>query len=162
MSIEVVRADYANPDHGTALCMLIDSYASDPMGGSQPLEQDVLDDLMPGLAKQPNAISFIAYDNDEPVGLANCFMGFSTFEALPLLNIHDLIVLSSHRGKGVAKALFGAIEDQARAEKACKVTLEVLSGNGPAKALYSSLGYGDYALDPQMGTALYWQKRLAA
>ena len=60
----------------------------------------------------------------------------------------------------MARALFAALETEARARGACKVTLEVLSGNVPARALYASLGYGDYVLDPNAGHALFWQKRL--
>jgi ribosomal protein S18 acetylase RimI-like enzyme len=69
-------------------------------------------------------------------------------------------VVPAHRGKGVARALFAAIEGEAEARGACKVTLEVLSGNHRAKDLYVSLGYGDYQLDPEAGNALFWQKRL--
>ena len=92
----------------------------------------------------------------------NCVWGFSTFAASPLVNIHDLIVSPEARGEGVGKALFAAVEEIARDKGACKVTLEVLSGNEPAKALYASLGYGDYTLDPEQGTALFWQKKMAA
>ena len=31
---------------------------------------------------------------------------------------------------------------------------------GKAKGLYAALGYGDYVLDPQAGTALSWEKKL--
>ena len=71
-----------------------------------------------------------------------------------------MVVLPGLRGRGIGKALFAAIEDEAAKRGACKVTLEVLSGNDRAKALYASLGYGDYQLDPAAGQALFWQKRL--
>ncbi len=98
----------------------------------------------------PGAFSLIARLEGEAVGLANCFTGFSTFAIRKLVNIHDLVVAPSYRGRGIGRALFAAIEAQARAIGAAKVTLEVLSGNEPAKALYRSLGYGDYVLDPHM------------
>jgi ribosomal protein S18 acetylase RimI-like enzyme len=162
MSLEIVHVDYRNPDHADALVKLLNIYAVDPMGGGEPLPDAVRQNLPAALAEQPTAFSLIAFLNGQPVGLANCFHGFSTFAAKPLINIHDIIVVAEARGRGVAKALFSRIEAVAEAKGACKVTLEVLSGNGPAKALYSSLGYGDYALDPEAGTALFWQKRLAA
>ncbi len=162
MNVDVVIADYANPAHAEAVVTLLDAYACDPMGGGEPLCDDVREALIPGLAAQPNAMSLIAYADGSPVGLSNCFFAFSTFMARPLVNIHDIVVLPDYRGKGVARALFAEIERIANARGACKVTLEVLSGNTRAKALYASLGYGDYTLDPEAGTALFWQKRLAA
>jgi ribosomal protein S18 acetylase RimI-like enzyme len=162
MAVEVVRADYANPVDAEALRSLLNAYACDPMGGGEALCDDVMEEIVPGLAAQSNAVSFIAWLDGVPVGLANCFFGYSTFVARPLLNIHDVIVLREHRGHGIATALFAAIEAAANEANACKVTLEVLSGNEPAKSLYSGLGYGAYALDPQQGAALFWQKRLAA
>lgn len=35
--MRVVRADYANPVHAAAVVMLLNAYASDPMGGGEPL-----------------------------------------------------------------------------------------------------------------------------
>ena len=42
----------------------------------------------------------------------------------------------------------------------CKITLEVLSNNNPAKSSYKKYGFSDYQLDPEAGTALFWQKKL--
>ena len=161
MAVDIVRVDYRDPKQGADLVTLLDTYARDPMGGGTPLSDDLRADLLPRLAALSNAFSMIAYDDDTPVGLANCFTGFSTFAARPLVNIHDLVVDSAHRSKGIGRALFASIEALAAEMGACKVTLEVLSGNQPAKALYRSLGYGDYQLDPESGHALFWQKRLA-
>ena len=44
---------------------------------------------------------------------------------------------------------------------ACKLTLEVLDGNAPARALYRRLGFAAYQLDPAMGHAQFLQKWLA-
>ena len=162
MSLSIIRADYSDDAHGAAILSLLDAYARDPMGGGEPLSDDARANLLPALAQQPGAFSLIAYWDGEPVGLANCFTGFSTFAAKPLVNIHDIVTLPQARGRGVASAMFAEIERIAADLGACKVTLEVLSGNEPAKSLYMKLGYGDYALDPTSGTALFWQKRLAA
>jgi len=159
-TITIERADYANPRDAEAVVALLDAYARDPMGGATPLTAEVRAALVPGLAATPEAFSLIARMDDEPIGLANSFTGFSTFAARPLVNIHDVVVLPGHRGRGIARALFARVEAEARALGACKVTLEVLSGNAPARALYASLGYGDFALDPETGSALFWQKKL--
>ena len=162
MARSIVRADYADARHGRDLLAMLDVYARDPMGGGEPLTPAVHSALLDGLAAQPSAFSLIAYDDAAPVGLANCFFGYSTFAAKPLVNIHDLVVDPAQRSKGIARALFAEIETIAAKAGACKVTLEVLSGNHNAKALYASLGYGDFMLDPSSGNALFWQKRLAA
>jgi ribosomal protein S18 acetylase RimI-like enzyme len=162
MTLAVRLADYSNMQDGAELIHLLNLYAIDAMGGGEPLSEIVKNNLVEGLQSQPTAFSLIASIDGNPAGLANCFWGYSTFAAKPLINIHDIVVDPAFRGLGVAKALFAEIETIAAQKGACKVTLEVLSGNAPAKALYHSLGYGDYALDPKAGTALFWQKRLAA
>ncbi len=158
--LTVTLADYADPADAAAIVDLLDAYARDPMGGGEPLGDDVRAHLVERLAAHPGAFSLIARVAGEPVGLANCLTGFSTFAARPLVNVHDVAVLPGHRGKGIGKALFAAIEGEAKKRGACKVTLEVLSGNTPACALYASLGYGQYALDPAMGNAQFWEKKL--
>lgn len=160
LDITVAKADFADPADAAAIVAMLDVYACDPMGGATPLSDDVRERLVPALAQVPGAFVLLARVDGEAVGIANCFTGFSTFAARPLVNIHDMAVAPAHRGKGVARALFVAIEAEARAIGACKVTLEVLSGNHRAKELYASLGYGDFQLDPEAGHALFWQKRL--
>ncbi len=130
------------------------------MGGGEPLAVDARDRLIAGLKATPGAFSIIARADGVAVGLANCFMGYSTFAARPLVNIHDVIVLTAQRGRRIGQAMFAVIEAVARERGAGKVTLEVLEGNTRACALYASLGYGNYALDPQLGRAMFWQKAL--
>ena len=153
-------ADYADSQDAAHVVELLDCYARDPMGGGEPLGNHVRDHLVDGLASTPGAFSILAFDDDTAVGLANCFTGFSTFAARPLVNIHDMVVRDGQRGKGIGKRLFAAIHEEAEGRNACKVTLEVLSGNECAKSLYESQGYGGYELDPQKGHALFWQKKL--
>lgn len=156
----VRRVDWHAPRERAALIELLDSYARDPMGGGTPLPDDVRERLCDDLARQPLAVSFIAWQGDAPVGLANCFEGYSTFKARPLLNVHDVVVLAAQRGRGVGQALLAACEAHARERGCCKLTLEVLGGNSNAQALYRSCGYAPYQLDPAAGSALLWQRLL--
>ncbi len=162
MAPTILRVDYSNPDHGADLLAMLEIYANDPMGGNGDLSVFTRENLIAGLAKTPHAMSLLAYFQGKPVGLANCFFGFSTFAAQPLINIHDVVTHPDHRGEGVATALFETIENIAAETGCCKVTLEVLSDNHKATTLYSRLGYAGYALPPALGTALFWQKRIAA
>jgi hypothetical protein len=43
---------------------------------------------------------------------------------------------------------------------ACKLTLEVLSGNAPALRAYEREGFEGYQLDPAFGHAVFLQKKL--
>jgi ribosomal protein S18 acetylase RimI-like enzyme len=108
----------------------------------------------------PHAFTALAWLDGVPVGLANCFEGFSTFACKPLVNIHDFAVLPAQRGRGIAKGLMAFVEEQARLRGACKLTLEVLQGNRGAQALYASVGFANYQLDPEMGHAVFLQKYL--
>lgn len=143
-----------------ALVQVLDAYARDPMGGGEGLSEEVKARLPQALAACPTAISWLAWVDGEAVGLLNAIEGFSSFAARPLLNVHDLAVLPAWRGRGLGRALLRAAEAHARQRGACKLTLEVLSGNTNAAALYASEGYALYALDPAQGTAQFMQKPL--
>lgn len=157
----ILRADFADEAHARALVALLEAYALDPAGGGAPLGAHARASLVPGLAARPHAFAVLAFDGEEPVGLAICFEGFSTFAGRPLVNVHDVFVVASRRGRGIAEAMLGLVERIARERGACKLTLEVLSGNEGAKRLYARLGFGAYALDPALGDARFWQKPLS-
>jgi len=158
--IEIIQADLSQPRHAAALVDLLDAYARDPMGGGQPLAESTRQKLAAELHKRPDAVSFLAFAGERPVGLVNGFEGFSTFNCRPLLNIHDVVVLDGYRGQGVARQLLQQVETHARARGCCKLTLEVLEGNRPARSVYQSVGFAGYELDPVMGRALFWEKKL--
>lgn len=156
----IVRADYADPAHTAALVALLDHYARDPAGGGAPLSDYARANLAAALASRPFVFSVLAFDGDTPVGLVNAIEGFSTFACAPLVNIHDVVVRDSHRGRGIAQRLLAEVEAIARERGACKLTLEVLSENRAARRLYARLGFDDYRLDPAMGDARFLQKWL--
>lgn len=159
-AIQVVRADYANPVHAQALIALMEAYAQDPAGGGHGLSDFVRTNLVAELAARPSAYSVLAFDGDQAVGLVNCLEGFSSFACRPLVNVHDVAVLASHRGQKIAEKMLALVETLALARGACKLTLEVLSGNTGACRLYQRLGFANYQLDPAMGHAQFMQKWL--
>jgi ribosomal protein S18 acetylase RimI-like enzyme len=156
----VRRANYADAGDAVALVGLLDAYASDPAGGGEPLSDFAKANLVRELAARPQAYSVIAFDGEQPVGLVNCIEGFSTFACRPLVYVHDVAVLASHRGRGIAEQMLREAERIAIERGAVKMTLEVLSGNAPAAKLYQRIGYVGYQLDPAMGSAGFLQKRL--
>jgi ribosomal protein S18 acetylase RimI-like enzyme len=163
-TIRICSADYSNPRHAQALVSLLDAYARDPMGGGEGLSDYAREHLVGELARLPQAFSLLAFEgtgDDHPVGLVNCMQGFSTFACKPLVNVHDLAVLPAWRGRRIGERLLAEVEVLARARGACKLTLEVLSGNASAMRLYARAGFAQYQLDPASGQAGFLQKWLA-
>jgi ribosomal protein S18 acetylase RimI-like enzyme len=146
VNVQVRAADYETPADRAGIVDVLDSYASDPVGGGHPLTDDVRKRLVPALRENPNALVLLAFADEHPVGLAVCFFGFSTFQARPLLNIHDLAVLPAYRGKGVGRALLAEAERQARGRGCCRLTLEVQDDNTRARSLYERFGFSDFVV----------------
>lgn len=164
-SVTVRRVSFDQAADCAALLKLMDVYASDPMGGGLPLPEEVKERLCQDLSNNPGAVSFIAWregaGKPEAIGLINCFLGYSTFKARPLLNIHDIVVLPAYRRQGIGQALLAAAEVEARDRGCCKLTLEILSGNIHAMASYTRFGFEPYTLDPQAGQASFMHKWLS-
>lgn len=155
-----IEADFHNPAHAAAILDLLDTYSRDPMGAGTPLPPRVYEGLIPALQQRPHALAVLVMDDDKPAALALCFEGFSSFECAPLINIHDLVVAPAYRGHGLSLRLLEGVEAAARARGCCKLTLEVLEGNTTAQAAYRRFGFAGYELDPKLGRAMFWQKKL--
>lgn len=153
-------ANYHDPQHCEDIVKLLNEYACEPMGGGKPLSDFTLKHLTDSLATVPSAFSILCYADNQAVGLANCFEGFSTFRCQPLINIHDIMVSKNYRGRGVSQQLLSAIESVAQKRGCCKITLEVLEGNTVAQQAYQKFGFAQYELDPAAGKALFWEKPL--
>jgi len=158
--IDLYEADLSDAVHADAIIKLLSLYALDPMGGGVALSDYAQKNLVTQLARRNDNLIILAFEKNNPVGLLNCFEGFSTFMCKPLLNIHDVVVHSDYRGRGISTMMLQKVEDLARCRAYCKLTLEVLEGNLPAKASYLKSGFNAYQLDPEMGSALFWEKKL--
>jgi GNAT superfamily N-acetyltransferase len=158
MSLRISTVDLFDDAHTTALIALLDHYAHDPMGGATGLSSFAKFRLIEALRGRQDYVGHIAWQDNIPVGLINCFEGFSTFAAKPLLNVHDIVVTRTHRARGIGRALLTAAESSARDRGCCKLTLEVLDRNEVALAAYRAFGFAPYALDPAAGQAIFMQK----
>jgi GNAT superfamily N-acetyltransferase len=161
MSISIVTADLNRADHQRAVVAMVDAYSRDPMGDERPLPEDVKQRLIPGLRAHPTTLVFLAYDDAVPVGIALCFLGFSSFQARPLINIHDLSVLPDYRGRGVGRQLLQAVAEQGRRSGCCKLTLETQDHN-PAQHLYKSVGFARDVHTAAAGGAIFMTMPLTA
>ena len=155
MDISFEFCDYENPLHLTALVDLLNHYMTDPMGEAPPLNKLQQLRLVDGLSNHPAAlVLFVLYDG-EIVGLATCFINFSTFNVKSYLYIHDIVVYADFRNKGLGKALMEKLIEISTERDYCKITLEVREDNFQAQGLYYSLGFEECT--PGM---LFWTKKL--
>lgn len=139
--MELVRIDIHNEKHQQALLFLMNDYMLDEMGIGKALETTLGDRIIIGLKEQNNYLGFLLSVNNEFVGLANCFVAFSTFKAQKLFNIHDYIINKSFRGSGLGRYFLEQIKDYAARNNFCKITLEVRYDNDNAQGLYKSLNF---------------------
>ncbi|MFH5882911.1 GNAT family N-acetyltransferase [Halalkalibaculum sp. DA3122] len=154
LDIEIREADYRDEGQAAEVLRLTDMYARDVMGMEEPLPNATRINLIHELAEMPNAFTLLAFRDGAAVGIANCFVGFSTFEGQKLINIHDLAVVPEWRGLGIGKKLLRAVQHKARKLKCCRITLEVREDN-PAIDLYERFGFDNG--DPRM---LFMSKEL--
>ena len=158
--MEIIEANLKNEDHTTAITFLLNEYAKDLQGYKRSLPENVLKELIPEMSKIPTSIIYLATVESKYVGMAICFLGFSTFYARPIINIHDFTVLMDFRKLGIGKKLVDAIEKKAIELNCCKLTLEVQEMNKNAIRLYGKCGFEKSILDESEGQALFLSKYL--
>jgi len=144
VGIEIREADLQDEAQALRLVEIIDSYAREAGGQNAPLAREARANLATGLRAHRHAFALLALAEGRTVGAAVCLWGFSTFAARPSLNIHDLAVLPTHRGRGIGSRLLAEIERRARKRGCCKLTLEVHDTNEGAKRLYRRAGFGNW------------------
>jgi ribosomal protein S18 acetylase RimI-like enzyme len=158
--ITVSEADLGNPTHQEAIVHLVNAYARDPMGGGRELPEAVRAALIPGLQRHPTTVVLLAWHRGTPVGIAICFVGFSTFLARPLLNIHDLAVIPAYRRQGVGRLLLERVAAKGQELGCCKLTLEVRADNRSAQRLYEAVGFDNAASYGGATRVWFLEKRL--
>lgn len=166
MTIHTLVANYQRRNHRVAILRLLSEYAADPAINGSGLALEVRQRVVDELAARANALTILAFaDNPDggsvAVGLINAFETFSTFAAMPVLNLHDVMVTSRYRGRGVGRLLMEAATELARSRGCCKVTLEVYRGNEAAARLYQSCDFHDPAESRDLGETLFLNKILS-
>nr|WP_260729639.1 GNAT family N-acetyltransferase [Dactylosporangium roseum] len=131
MDIRLTRygSRVANTLTTAALAELVQRYGGD--GDSTP--------ILPGEFDPPGGGFLIAYDPDhEPIGC----VGWRTLaEDEDTAELKRMYVVPGHRGRGVAKALLVAVEDDARRSGRRRMWLETGTAQPEAIALYERSGY---------------------
>lgn len=138
---EIIFCDYSNSLHIDALIKLLGEYMNDPMGEASPYSEKQKMNLVEGLKNHHSSFVLLAKLDNQFVGMATCFINFSTFRCAPYINIHDLTVLPSFRGNGIGRLIMNKIFEIGSERECCKVNLEVREDNPVAMHLYSDMGF---------------------
>jgi ribosomal protein S18 acetylase RimI-like enzyme len=155
MELKILQVDLKNAIHATQVIKLLNDYMSDPMGNNRPMDKRLAPKIISGLKSHSGFLGFFVTANDQFAGFANCNTNFSTFQAMPLINIHDFIVAPEYRNIGAGHFLLNGIVNYASENGYCRVNLEVREDNLTAKSLYKKLGFTDCV--PRM---MFWEKRI--
>ncbi len=87
----------------------------------------------------------LAEAGDRPCGLLIFYQAYSTWAAAPTLMVHDLFVAAAHRRSGAGRALLAMAARTAEARGCCRMDVNVLAWNEPARRFYASLGFSPLA-----------------
>jgi len=155
MELSILNVDLQNPVHCNQVIKLLNDYMNDPMGNNSPMAKGLAPQIISGLKLHQAFLGFFVMAGDQFDGFANCNINFSTFQAKPLINIHDFVIAPEFRGMGAASFLLDGILNYASLNGYCRVNLEVREDNLAAKSLYKKLGFSDCV--PRM---MFWERKI--
>lgn len=155
MELSIIQVDLQNPQHCEQVIKLLNDYMNDPMGNNNPMPKGLAPQIISGLKQYSGFLGFFVMGGDQFAGLANCNINFSTFQAMPLINIHDFIVAPEFRNIGAGSFLLRGIINYASQNGYCRVNLEVREDNQIAKSLYKKMGFTDCV--PRM---MFWERKV--
>jgi len=99
-NINLVQVNFTHADfikqQGNDLLWMLNTYACDPMGGGQSLSDYTQKNLLSCLMQRTDFFTVMAYVGGKPAGFIDTIEGFSTFNARPLFNIHDVAVMAEN------------------------------------------------------------------
>lgn len=106
---------------------------------------DAVEATPEGLAGQlfgdnPKVFAHVADQDGQVVGIAVWFFNYSTWTGRHGIYLEDLFVDPEARGGGVARALFDALADEAKAHDCARLDWAVLDWNDLAKGFYHRMG----------------------
>lgn len=108
----------------------------------QPNSTEKIDISIIGKLKKLSTTKIYLCENcNDIIGIAVCFIGFSTYKQRELLNIHDFFIRKEWQGKGIGKKFLQYIDKECVKNNLCRVTLEVYGDNTNAIKLYNQSGY---------------------
>lgn len=103
-----------------------------------PPDEEAIIRLSRDLGKRYDA--YLANLKGNNVGYSILIEKYSSFNAQPVLYLHDLFVLKDYRKQGVGKELFLHAVREANVRGCCRMEWEVLRWNEPALRFYEKTG----------------------
>jgi len=91
---------------------------------------------------------YVAREEGRVVAMASLIYAVSTAEGGTAALFEDLIVLPTHRGRGIATALVAFMIAEARTRGVLRLTLLTDMQNERAQAFYRALGFADSSMKP--------------
>ena len=91
---------------------------------------------------------YVAREEGRVVAMASLIYAVSTAEGGTAALFEDLIVLPTHRGRGIATALVAFMIAEARTRGVLRLTLLTDMQNERAQAFYRGLGFADSSMKP--------------
>ncbi len=143
-NIQIVEGDLTNSEHAAHFLKLTAAFMSDEMGGgAQPWNEAQKVQIIHDIANDPYALVLFAVVDGAYSGICTSFLSYSTFQAKPMLNIHDIFVEEPSRGIGIGKRLLEKAEEVASLKKCCKITISVRKDNLNGRDMYKSYGFAE-------------------
>ena len=102
------------------------------------IDEQMLADAL--FADAPVVFANVADDAGAIAGMTVYFRNFSTWTGKLGIYLEDFYVRPEARGRGVGRALMGALADEARAHGYARIDWSVLDWNETALAFYRSIG----------------------
>lgn len=93
------------------------------------------------LKKLGTARIYLCEEGNEVIGIAVCFVGFSTFQQKELLNIHDFFIREEYQGRGIGYRFLEYIQQECIQNGFCRIMLEAYDENKAAVRLYEKFGF---------------------
>jgi len=90
--------------------------------------------------KKREAVIFLAFWNDEPIGFTQLYTSFSSVSLQAVFILNDLYVSINHRGKGIGEALLDRAKELCVEKNYKGLALETGIKN-PAQRLYEKLDW---------------------
>jgi ribosomal protein S18 acetylase RimI-like enzyme len=121
------------------LAELMHEYVVDFYRQPEP-DPGAMEGLIEAMLEGNEGVQLVAEADGDPVGFATIYFSRTTFTGGRIGIMNDLYVAETHRGSGVARALFEACREECRSQGFAEMTWETAPDNHRAQRFYEKVG----------------------